>query len=32
MSDRAWQLLITVVVIVGCLIALNVLIDGGAFR
>lgn len=32
MSDRAWQFAIAVVVVIGALIALNMLIDGGAFR
>lgn len=32
MSDRAWQLLIAVVVIIGVIIVLNILVDGGAFN
>lgn len=32
MSDRAWQVVIAIVVIVGIIIALNILSDGGAFN
>lgn len=32
MPDRAWQALIALIIVVGVVVSLNILADGGAFR